>query len=56
MTQERINEVFDAMIDYLAMADNDRCIELLQDFGITRSEAVELRFFDFITDNLPIEY
>lgn len=56
MTQERKNEIFDAMVDYLAMVDADKCTDLLQEFGITRSEAAELRFFDFITDNLPIEY
>ena len=44
------------MIDYLCGCDSDRCIEILSTIGITKSEAEELEFFDFITDQLPNSY
>jgi len=52
MKTKRKLELFDEMIDYLCGLDTERCIYLLETFGITKSEAEELGFFDFITEQL----
>ena len=56
MTKERKEEIFDELINYLCGLDTEKCVDVLQECGVTRSEAIELEFFDFITDELPEDY
>ena len=52
MTDGRKLELFEEMIDYLCSCDSERCIEILNSLSITKQEANDLEFFDFIVDNI----
>ena len=56
MSDERKIELFNEMIDYIQSIDTERCVECLKELGITRSEAIDLEFFDFVTDQIPESY
>lgn len=56
MTEERKRDLFNEMINYLCGVTPDKCIEILKKLRVTRSEAEDLEFFDFITSELPEAY
>lgn len=56
MSEERKNELFYAMLDYLCTIDTEKCIDILKDIGMTKDEAIELEFFNNVFDQLPKSY
>ena len=52
MNPERKLEIFEEMINCLCGLPADQCIKMLKSCGVTKEEAEELEFFDFITDQL----
>ena len=53
MNAERVEYLFEAMINHIQ--DNctkEQCVEILRAIGMTKQEAKDLEFFDFITDQL----
>ena len=55
MTDERKLELFDEMIEYLGICDTERCISIVNYIGMTKEEAKELHFLDFIVDSIREE-
>jgi len=53
---ERLVELFDEMISYLGMCDTERCVEILNSIGMTRSEARRLRFYEGIVEQIEEDY
>ena len=52
MSEERKLEIFYELVDYLCGLDSEKCVEILREVGVTKSEAEELEFFDYITEQL----
>ena len=53
MTDERKLELFEGMINYVQdCTDRKQCVEILNMVGITKTEAKELDFFDFIVEQI----
>lgn len=56
MTDERIKELFFDIMDYYCNVDTEKCIDFLKEIGVTRQEAKELEFYDFVYESLPETY
>lgn len=56
MTDERIKELFFNVMDHYCNVDTEKCIDFLKEIGITKQEAKELEFYDFVCESLPETY
>ncbi len=52
MNKERIEELFYELMNYLCDVDEHECVNILKKIGVTKEEAIELEFFDSITEKL----
>ena len=55
MSDERKIELFYELLNYLCDCDTEKCVEVLQSTTMTKQEAIELEFFDSVTDQLSDE-
>lgn len=56
MDEYRKLEIFNDFIEYLCSIEQEKCVEILKELKVTKSEADGLEFFDTIVDQLPNRY